>query len=50
MGERLSYCLDDPGLKVPAGTKNVSFLPNAQNTSVAQLATYSGVTGVLVQA
>jgi hypothetical protein len=49
MEERLGYCLDEPGLKVSAGTKDVSLLHNVQTTSEAQLATYSGVTGVLVQ-
>jgi hypothetical protein len=49
MEERLGYCLDDPGLKVPAAAKGFSLLPNVRTISEAQLATYSVVTGVLVQ-
>jgi hypothetical protein len=49
MDELLGYCLDDPGFKVPAGTKDFSLLPNVKASSEAQPATYSVVTGVLVQ-
>jgi hypothetical protein len=49
MEERLGYCLEDPGLKVPAGAKDFSLLLNVQTSSGAQLATYSVVKGVFVQ-
>jgi hypothetical protein len=49
MEERLGYCLDYTGLKVPTGAKDFSLLPNVHTRSEAQIAIYLVVTGVRVQ-